>query len=381
MKTPTARELGARARRNRSGHVAAGRRAACAGHTRAAREQPPPQLGHRRGARHRRGWRRAAAAEVRQRAESRRRRSAASRRTHRSGRRSRRRRAEELTTQHTELSKRAARSSTSHAAAQWGGTDFAAARKSLDEIGGMLERRKYESAPAPLDGTRKVTGGHRGQAAGSADRADSTEGKRALNAGEFENARQAFDTALKIDPAESGSHRVARQGGGRQRRGADARRRRERRSRQATCPRRRRCSPTCSKRNPGNVAATEGLARVKHAVAEQAVQCRDGRRAGRAQRRTPGRGAHASRTRQPAQARQRRSSCRAAACRRHRQRTQHRGTRPSGRRAWPREERWTEALAIYDEAPGAGPFAAVCRKPAARRSRRGRNWASGCRHS
>ena len=58
---------------------------------------------------------------------------------------------------------------------------------------------------------------------------------------------------------------------------------------------------------------------------------------------------------QPAAARQRRSPRRAAARRRHRQRPQHRGTRRARRRAWSAEERWTEALAIYDEALARDP--------------------------
>src|SRR6185436_691310 len=55
----------------------------------------------------------------------------------------------ELTTQHGTLAKRVS-DLDARAAAQWGGADFAAARKSLDDIGGMLERRKFEAAQAPL---------------------------------------------------------------------------------------------------------------------------------------------------------------------------------------------------------------------------------------
>ena len=57
--------------------------------------------------------------------------------------------ADELAEKHSALSKRI-QDLDSRAAALWAGTDFAAARKSLDEIGGLLERRKYDSVAAPL---------------------------------------------------------------------------------------------------------------------------------------------------------------------------------------------------------------------------------------
>src|SRR4029079_4838535 len=107
-------------------------------------------------------------------------------------------RAEELTPRHTELSKRILELD-SRAAAQWGGPEFAAARKSLDEIGGMLERRRYEGAPAPLEQLAKALDAIDARVP-EALNAQIAEGKRALAAGEFENARQALDTALKIDP-------------------------------------------------------------------------------------------------------------------------------------------------------------------------------------
>ena len=371
-----ARELGARARRNRSGHVAAGRRAARAGHTRAARAQSPAQLGHRRGARLVAGGAAlllpkfaseqkvdladlqlpAGPTEADQVAEK---------------------RAEELTTQHTELSKRLLELD-SHAAAQWGGTDFAAARKSLDEIGGMLERRKYESAPAPLAELEKSLAAIEAKVP-EALTAQITEGKRALNAGEFENARQAFDTALKIDPqnqeATEWLGKVAAASGvvptladaenaeaaKRPAQGADlVRRRAETKSRQRGGDRRPR--------------AREARRRGK------TVQCGDGRRPGRAQRRTPRRGAHASRTRAASSGPTAPKSAprcsvsptpAAAAAPRN---------SPSRPRAWwPRNAGPRRWLSTTKRSRATRHCSS--RKRAARRSRRGRNWAIGCRHS
>src|SRR5436190_11183708 len=56
---------------------------------------------------------------------------------------------EELTAKHTELAKRV-NDLDSRAAAQWGGQEFAAARKSLDDIGAQLDRQKYDAVQAPL---------------------------------------------------------------------------------------------------------------------------------------------------------------------------------------------------------------------------------------
>jgi len=104
----------------------------------------------------------------------------------------------ELTAQHATLAKRIS-DLDSRAAAQWGGSDFAAARKSLDDTGGMLERKKFEAAQAPLASLDKSLTEIEARVP-AALAAQISEGKRALTAGEFENSRQAFDTALKIEP-------------------------------------------------------------------------------------------------------------------------------------------------------------------------------------
>ncbi len=261
-------------------------------------------------------------------------------------------RAEELTTQHTELSKRLLELD-SRAAAQWGGTDFAAARKSLDEIGGMLERRKYEGAPAPLAELEKSLDGIEARVP-EALTAQMTEGKRALAAGEFENARQAFDTALKIDPAKPGSHRLARQSRGGQRRGADARGRRERRSRQ------------------GSAQGADAVRRRAQAQSRQ----RRGHRRSRAREAAPWRKTSSTRRWAPVWPRStpdawpRRvpiSSARSqlrpdstevrAALQRVADTGSGRSTAELAERAsrLASEERWTEALAIYDEALARDP--------------------------
>src|SRR5689334_16429066 len=61
----------------------------------------------------------------------------------------------QLATQHAALAKRIG-DLDARAAALWGGPDFASARKSLDDIGGMLERRKIDAAQAPLGALDKT---------------------------------------------------------------------------------------------------------------------------------------------------------------------------------------------------------------------------------
>ena len=260
-------------------------------------------------------------------------------------------RAEELTTQHTELSKRLLELD-SHAAAQWGGTDFAAARKSLDEIGGMLERRKYESAPAPLAELEKSLAAIEAKLP-EALTAQITEGKRALSAGEFENARQAFDTALKIDPqnqeATEWLGKVAAASGVVPTL-ADA----ENAEAASDLPKAQALFTDVLKRNPGNVAATEGLARVKHAVAEKQFNAEMG--AGLAAL-NGGRLAEArTHLERASQLRPDSAEVRAAL-----QRVADTGSGRSTAELAERasrlaaEERWTEALAIYDEALARDP--------------------------
>jgi len=255
-------------------------------------------------------------------------------------------RAEELTTRHTELSKRLLELD-SHAAAQWGGTDFAAARKSLDEIGGMLERRKYEGAPAPLAELEKSLAAIEARLP-EALTAQITEGKRALTAGEFENARQAFDTALKIDPqnqeATEWLGKVAAASGVLPTL-ADA----ENAEAAKDLPRAQTLFADVLKRNPGNVAATEGLARVKHAATENQFNAEMG--AGLAAL-NGGRLAEArTHLERASQLRPDSAEVRAAL-----QRVADTGSGRSTAELADRasrlasEERWTEALAIYDEA-------------------------------
>ncbi len=174
--------------------------------------------------------------------------------------------ADELATKQTELAKRMTELD-ARAAAQWGGTDFAAARKSLDEIGGLLERRKYDAAQAPLADLEKSLTEIESRVP-AAIAAQNSEGKRALMAGEFENARQAYETTLKIEPgnneATDGLAKVAAASGVVPTL-ADA----ENAEHAGDLAKSQNLFADVLKRNPGNVAATEGLTRVKRAIADQ----------------------------------------------------------------------------------------------------------------
>ena len=260
-------------------------------------------------------------------------------------------RAEELTNKHGVLSKRLLDLDT-RAAAQWGGADFAAARKSLDDIGGLLERRKYDGAPAPLAELEKSLDAIEARVP-AALAAQLTEGKRALAAGEFENARQAFDTALKIEPdnkeatewlgkvvAASGVVPTL----------ADA----ENAEVAKDLPKAQSLFADVLKRNPGNVAATEGLARVKRAISDNEFNAEMGAglsalNAGRLdEART-----HLSRAHQIRPD----SSEVGAALQRVADTGTGRSTAELAEKAsrLASEERWTEALAIYDEALARDP--------------------------
>ena len=173
--------------------------------------------------------------------------------------------AQELGVKQTELSKRVLELD-SHAAAQWGGDDFAAVRKSLDDIGGMLERRKYSDAEAPLAALEKTIASIETRIP-AALAAQLSEGKRALAAGEFENARQAYETALKIETsnneATDGLTRVAAASGVLPTL-VDA----ENAESAKDLSKAQSLFADVLKRNPGNQAATDGLARVKRTEAE-----------------------------------------------------------------------------------------------------------------
>jgi tetratricopeptide (TPR) repeat protein len=260
-------------------------------------------------------------------------------------------RAEELTVKHTELSKRVLELD-SKAAAQWGGPEFAAARKSLDEIGGMLERRKFEGAPVPLDQLTKALDAIDARIP-QALSAQIAEGKRALDAGEFENARQAFDTALKIDPGNQDATdwlgKVAAASGVVPTL-ADA----ENAEAAKDLPKAQTLFADVLKRNPGNEAATAGLARVKQAMAENTFNAEMGAglaalNAGRlSEART-----HLERARQLRPD----STEVGAALQRVADTGSGRSTAELAERAsrLASEERWAEALEIYDEALARDP--------------------------
>jgi tetratricopeptide (TPR) repeat protein len=170
-----------------------------------------------------------------------------------------------LVDMHEELSKRLLELD-SRAAAQWGGEQFAAARKSLDEIGGMLERRKFENAPAPLAQLQTALDEIEARVP-QALKAQIDAGKRSLAAGELENARHAFDTALKIEPGNNEAiewgARVAAASGVLPTI-ADA----ENAEAAKDLPKAKQLFTEVLKGNPGNLAATQGLARVNRALNE-----------------------------------------------------------------------------------------------------------------
>ena len=130
----------------------------------------------------------------------------------------------------------------------------------------MLERRRYDEVPAAMAAlTKSITEIESRVPAALA--AQITEGKRALGAGEFENSRQAFDNALKIDPgnkeATEGLAKVTEASGALPTL-ADA----ENAENTKDLPKAETLFADLVKRNPGNVAASQGLARVKQTIAD-----------------------------------------------------------------------------------------------------------------
>jgi eukaryotic-like serine/threonine-protein kinase len=259
--------------------------------------------------------------------------------------------ASDLATQHEALAKRI-QDLDAHAAAQWGGDDFAAARKSLDDIGGMLERRKYEQVEAPLTALDKALTEIEARLQ-AALAAKISEGARALTAGEFENSRQAYETALKIEPgntaATEGLGKVAAASGVVPTL-ADA----ENAENAKDLAKAQTLFADVLKRNPGNVAATEGLARVRRAMADNQFNAEFG--AGLAALnagRLPEARTHLEKARQmrPDSAEVGAALQRAAdtGSGRSLAELEQRAARMAS------EERWTEAQAIYDEALGRDP--------------------------
>jgi tetratricopeptide (TPR) repeat protein len=260
-------------------------------------------------------------------------------------------RAEEFATQHAELNKRILELD-SRAAAQWGGADFAAARKSLDEIGGLLERQKYEAIQVPTTALDKMLTDIESRLPAALN-AQLAEGRRALLAGEFENARQAFDTALKIDPenqdANDGLAKVAAASGVLPTL-ADA----ENAEHAKDLTKAQTLFADVLKRNPGNVTATEGLARVKRTIADDSFNAEMG--AGLAAL-NAGRLEEARTHLQKARALRPDSADVGAALQRVADTGSGRGVAELEQRAakLAREERWVESLAVYEEALARDP--------------------------
>jgi len=140
-------------------------------------------------------------------------------------------RAAELAGKHNELGKRVLELD-SRAAAQWGGADFAAVRKSLDDIGGLLERRKYADAEAPL-ATLEKTLTEIETRVPAALAAQLSEGGRP-DCRRIRKRPPGIRNGAQDRAGKPGSDRRARQGRGGERRVADAGRRGKCRERQGS---------------------------------------------------------------------------------------------------------------------------------------------------
>ncbi len=280
-------------------------------------------------------------------------------------------RIEELNTQHTELDKRAA-ALDERAAAQWSGPEFAAARKTIDDARALLDRRDYDAVAASLAKLEKSLTEIESRVPAALN-AQLSEGNRALSADEFENARQAYETALRIDPgnadAKQGLERVASASGVVPTL-ADA----ENAELAKDYSKAQELFADVLERNPGNATATEGLARVKRTVADNEFNAAFGAglaalNAGRlsearaqldrAQKLRPGSPEVAAALTRLVDTGSGRSLAE----------LEERAARLAG------EERWTEALAIYDEALARDPtlqFALSGREAVAPRAELGR---------
>ncbi len=280
-------------------------------------------------------------------------------------------RIEELNTQHTELDKRAAELD-ERAAAQWSGPEFAAARKTIDDARALLDRRDYDAVATSLAKLDKTLTEIESRVPAALN-AQLSEGNRALSADEFENARQAFETALRIDPgnadAKQGLERVASASGVVPTL-ADA----ENAELAKDYSKAQELFADVLERNPGNATATEGLARVKRTVADDEFNAAFG--AGLAAL-NAGRLSEARTQLDQAQKLRPGSPEVAAALTRLADTGSGRSLAELEQRAarLAAEERWTEALAIYDEALARDPtlqFALNGREAVAPRAELGR---------
>jgi tetratricopeptide (TPR) repeat protein len=253
-------------------------------------------------------------------------------------------RAEELVSRHIALTERL-KLLDERAGALWGGEQFAAARKAVDDIGGNLERRNFDAAPEALTALQASLDAIEARVP-EALAAQMTAGQRALAEGEFENARHAFETALRIEPGNNEATewlgKVAAASGVMPTL-ADA----ENAEAARELEKAQDLFAKVLEQNPGNQAATEGLARVRKARNEQAFNASMGAglsalSAGRlSEART-----HLEQARQlrPDSTEVSAALQRVADAGSGRSLAEQRATRLA------REERWTEALALYEEA-------------------------------
>jgi serine/threonine protein kinase/tetratricopeptide (TPR) repeat protein len=260
-------------------------------------------------------------------------------------------RAEELVSQHIALTERL-KLLDERAGAQWGGEQYAAARKAIDDIGGNLERRNFDEAPAALAALQASLDAIEARVP-EALAAQLTAGQLALAQGEFENARHAFETALRIEPGNNEASewlgKVAAASGVMptlaDAENAEAARQLEKAQD---------LFAKVLEQNPGNKAASEGLARVRKARNEQAFNASMG--AGLSAL-SAGRLTEARTHLEQARKLRPDSAEVAAALQRVADAGSGRSLAELEQRATrlAREERWTEALELYEEALARDP--------------------------